>query len=460
MLLKRHMLFILAAATLLAACGRTATVTQIDIIPEPVFMVQKEGSYTLDRSVAIAVSGLGQNSPTAKYILNSLRHAHFRPSLVSRTDESDLELIINDTLNPELGEEGYLLEVRPTGLRLSANTETGLFYAYQTFIQIIPTDVLEHTYSSITLPVCTILDHPRFRWRGLQLGADRQVFPVKAVKRCLDLMANYKMNRLWWTSDTTALQPYDSTARRYSDEEVSEVVAYAAALGIEVVTDSTLQQSPLNCHLSANQKEAFEAARAGMQVVMCPDEYCRLDCYQADKRYQPTASEGLITLAKAYQFDPAPQGTNKYVEQSIEGGQSTLRTAHIASVSEAEYMLLPRLLAISESLWSPREAKNWSRFRKKVELQKVRLEAKGYNFCEGSFTPLFRATRVDEATTNIAIETEVPSTYIFYTTDNSTPTRRSQVYLGPINLKRGTHIKIQPVYKDKERDSVYEFIIK
>ena len=460
MLLKRHMLFILVAATLLAACGRTATVTQIDIIPEPVFMVQKEGNYTLDRSVAIAVSGLGQNSPTAKYIMNSLRHAHLRPSLVSLSEESDMELIVNDTVNPELGEEGYLLEVRPTGLRLSANTETGLFYAYQTFVQMIPADVLEHTYSSITLPVCTILDYPRFPWRGLQLGVDRLVFPIKAVKRCLDLMANYKMNRLWWTSDTTALQPYDSTAHLYSDEEVAEVVAYAAALGIEVVTDSSLQMSTLNYNLSANPKEAFEAARAGMQVVMCPDEYCRLDVYQADPRYQPLATDGLITLSKAYQFDPAPQGTNKYVAESIVGGQCLLPATVAEGAADAEYMLLPRLLAVGECLWSPREVKNWSRFRKKVELQKVRLHSKGYNFCEGSFTPLFRATRVDDATMNIASETEVPNTYIFYTTDSTTPTRNSKVYLGPINLRRGTHIKIQPVYKDRERDSVYEFVIK
>ena len=123
-------------------------------------------------------------------------------------------------------------------------------------------------------------------------------------------------------------------------------------------------------------------------------------------------------------------------------------------------MLLPRLLAISESLWSPRDAKNWNHFRKKVELQKRRLDSKGYSYCEGSFTPLFRVTRVDDHTMNIAIETEVPSTYIFYTTDSTTPTRHSQVYLGPINLRRGTHIKIQPVYKDTERDSVYECVIK
>lgn len=484
MTFKRYFLPI-AMAVLLTACGRTVTITQIDIIPEPVFQVQKEGSYTLNRNVAVAVSGLGQNSPTAKYIMNSLRHAHLRPSLVAWSEESDIELIVNDTMNPELGDEGYLLEVRQTGIRLSANTETGLFYAYQSFTQMIPADVLERTYSSIILPECTILDYPRFAWRGVYLEANRQLFPVKTIKKYLDLMANYKLNRFHWElPDSTALTAMDGNIdsveneqesnNYYSSEEIDEVIAYAASLGIKVVpgdgtailwdngTETSLiprkegEVVAARNSLQAGQK----AARAGNRVVMCPDEYCRLDYYQADRRYQPLASDGLITLAKAYQFDPAPQGTNKYVEQCILGGQCNLWAEHIETSTQAEYMLLPRLLAMSECLWSPKEVKNWSHFRKKVELQKIRLNCKGYTYCEGSFTPLFSATRVDDHSMNIAIETEVPSTYIFYTTDGSTPTRRSSIYLGPINLKRGTHIKIQPVYKDQERDSVYEFIIK
>ena len=207
-------------------------------------------------------------------------------------------------------------------------------------------------------------------------------------------------------------------------------------------------------------KPGMEAARAGRHVIMCPTEYCYLDYYQADARYQPAAIGGLITLRKAYDFDPAPMGTNLHIEANILGGQCNLWTEFINTPRHAEYMLLPRMLAISECLWSPRDKKDWNRFRRKVEEQKDRLSIKGYNYCEGSFTPQFTARRVDDNTTNIAISTEVPNTYIFYTTDLSTPTRESAIYLGPINLSRGTHIKILPVYKDIERDSVYEFVIK
>ena len=153
-------------------------------------------------------------------------------------------------------------------------------------------------------------------------------------------------------------------------------------------------------------------------------------------------------------------GTNRHTAANVAGGQCRLLTDCVDDLGQAEYMLLPRMLAVAECLWSPADKLNWSHFRKKVELQKERLHAKGYNYCEGSFTPLFKATRVDDQTMNISIETEVPNTYIFYSLDSLAPTRQSNIYIGPINLQRGTHIKILPVYKDIARDSVYEFVIK
>ncbi len=620
--MRRHRLTLLVAAWVaavaVAACGRKVTVTELNIVPEPVFQMQKEGSYTLIRNVKIATSGLGQNSPTAKYILNSLRHARLHPSLVPLSEDYDLMLMVNDTVNPELGDEGYLLEVRENGVSLSANTETGLFYAYQTFVQMLPPDVVKKTYRSVTLPQCTILDYPRFEWRGAHLDVCRHFFPVKFIKKYIDVMAAYKLNRFHWhlsndhgwrlPSERYPLlnrvgswrvdrdnQPWGKAdppgegeratyGGYYTAEEIAEVVEYAAARGITVVpeveipghcsailasypslgctgesvaipigpywpatailcagNDSTLafindildevaalfpspyihiggdealynhwrecpkcRQRKTSNHLAdeqqlqgwlmrqaadhlrslgkipmgwddivdcggmgsggvvtayRNQKEAEKAARAGYKVVQCPSELCYLDHYQADVRYQPAAVGGMTTLAQAYSYDPAPKGMNSHVAKNILGGQCNLWTEYVNTPAHAEYMLLPRMLAISEALWSQPERREWSRFRKKVEAQKDRLTAKGYNYCEGSFTPIFHVTRINDNTMNVSIETEVPNTYIFYTTDLSTPTRNSSIYLGPINLERGTHIKTLTVYNNVERDSVYEFII-
>ena len=452
---KKSNILILLSALLLTGCWRTVTVTEPDIVPEPMFMVQKEGAYALERQMALAVSGVGQNSPTVKYIMKSLRHAHMRPSLVALSEESDLLLRINDTVNPELGDEGYLLEVRSDGVTLSANTEVGLLYAYQTLIQMLPTDVLKTTYKAVVLPECTILDRPRFAWRGLHVNVSGSPMPVKSLKRVIDAMAAYKLNRLCidgsrWNADSLHWEV--DSLRAYTPSEAEELTAYAAGLGISVLWDSL----PTLAH---DQRSGLELALGGAEVVLEPIEHWDLSCYQADPRYQPQAHEGLITLGHAYRFDPVPPGTNRHTAANILGGQCRLLTDCVADLGQAEYMLLPRMLAVAENLWTSPDKRSWRNFRKKVENQKDRLAAKGYSFCEGSFTPLFNATRVDDRTMNVAIETEVPNTYIFYTTDLSTPTRTSSIYLGPINLQRGTHIKILPVYKDIERDSVYEYII-
>lgn len=445
--MKRKVLIVLVAL-LAAGCGRQVAVQQVDIIPEPVFMVQKEGTFTLHTNPKVSVLNVGQNSATVKYIMKSLRQQHLRPKLVAPSENYDIELVLYDTMNVELGNEGYLLEVRQTGIRLSANTETGLLYAYQTLAQILPQSSSDIIYSSITLPECTILDYPRYDWRGLLLNVSGRALKSKEMRRVVEAMAAYKMNSLsvdggHWTEDSL-LWAVDSLTS-YSKGEMNAFVEWASELGVKVMlsNDTVLQSDS-----------------AG--VVLKPDDCWALDCYQADMRYQPEANEGVQTLGKAYLAESFKRMVTEVAggSNAVAGGEARLLTDCIATQRETEYMLLPRLLAVSEVLWSPDDKRDWSRFRRKVEEHKMRLGQRGYNYCEGSFTPQFEARKVDGETMNIAIGTEVPNTYIFYTTDMSCPTRSSAIYIGPMNLKRGTHIKILPVYKDKERDSVYEFVIK
>ena len=139
--MRRTILLLFTAALLATGCGRKAVVRELNVVPEPVFMVQKEGSFTLHGNPKLSVARLGQNSATVKYIMKSLRHARLRPKLVPMSSNSDIELVLYDTVNPELGDEGYLLEVRSSGITLSANTERGIFYAYQTLVQMLPNDV-------------------------------------------------------------------------------------------------------------------------------------------------------------------------------------------------------------------------------------------------------------------------------------------------------------------------------
>ena len=146
-----YIILALALLLLTAGCGDTIVISDYSIIPEPVYMVQKGRTFTLSPSTKLCFENLGQNSPTAKYIANSLRHMHVRPAFIGTPHKDCITFAINDTINPELGEEGYLLQVLPDGIFVSANTEAGLFYAFQTFVQMLPEDILHQTYSRITI---------------------------------------------------------------------------------------------------------------------------------------------------------------------------------------------------------------------------------------------------------------------------------------------------------------------
>lgn len=258
-------------AGLMAACGKAGQVTEYSVIPEPAYMVQKGRTFSFTSRTKLYFENLGQNTSTAKYITSSLRHLHLRPSLAGHSHKNGITITLNDTLNPALGNEGYLLQVSPDEIRISANTETGLFYAFQTFVQMLPADIHSTHYNRILLPECTILDYPRFAWRGSCLDVARHFFTVKQIKRHLDLMASYKLNKFHWhlTDDqgwrleiekypqlcdfgawrvdrTNAPWGEAEPARQgeeptyggyYTKDDVAEIVQYAAQRNIEVIPE-------------------------------------------------------------------------------------------------------------------------------------------------------------------------------------------------------------------------------
>lgn len=601
---------------LAVGCSKTTNVNDLKIIPEPVSIEMTNQVFLLEDNISIAISGLGQNSSTVKYILNSLRHGHIQPNLVSHNEKSVMQLVVRDSLDLSLGNEGYRLQITPDDITLSANTEQGLFYAYQTFIQMLPSDILEETYSPIVLPTCTIVDYPRYAWRGLYFDVCSHYYSPLFIKKILDLMANYKMNRLVWHladdhawripstkypllntigswrvyrrnndwNDTLIPRQNDRATYGgfYSKQDIAEIVEYAASLGIDVIpaielpghcspilaaypqfscdngnypipsgaystttpilcagNDSTLvflndildeiadlfpskyvhigghetsmanwricykcHRRMMENHLNDNDQlfvwflrqaaqhlrerertplswdlpysaplvpgaivsaqglsSGVGAAQAGNKVIMCPPDYCLFSRYQANPDYQPTARDGITTLAHVYSFDPVPLSTPKRTALNIIGAQCVLSTEHFPTEDVVEYMLLPRLLAFSEALWSTGESKTWNRFRRNVEEQKIRLRAKNYRFCNGSFIPIVHTHKIDDNTFSVTVSTEVPNTYIFYTTDGTTPSRNSQVYVSPFQIAPNTTLKLLPVYHDQPQDSVYEYLL-
>ena len=133
-------------------------------------------------------------------------------------------------------------------------------------------------------------------------------------------------------------------------------------------------------------KGGIEAANANHNVIMSPNSHCYFDHYQAeDRTNEPIAIGGFLPVKKVYSFDPTPTELDESKHKFILGGQANLWTEYIGSEEYAEYMLLPRLTALSEALWSPKELKNWDDFKLRLSHFKNKYDEFGLNYAKHVF---------------------------------------------------------------------------
>ena len=145
---------------------------------------------------------------------------------------------------PKLGDdESYTLTVHTTGAELKAATDIGAMRGLETFLQLITAD-----NQGFGVPVLAIVDHPRFPWRGLSYDVSRHWMPIDVVKRNLDAMAAVKMNVLHLhltdnqgfrveSKQYPKLQAMGSDGHYYTQDQVREIVDYAADRGIRIIPE-------------------------------------------------------------------------------------------------------------------------------------------------------------------------------------------------------------------------------
>ncbi|WP_282126255.1 beta-N-acetylhexosaminidase [Marinifilum flexuosum] len=133
-------------------------------------------------------------------------------------------------------------------------------------------------------------------------------------------------------------------------------------------------------------KGGIEAANAEHNVIMSPNSHCYFDHYQAkDRTNEPIAIGGFLPVEKVYSFDPTPDELEASKHKYILGGQANLWTEYIGTEEYAEYMLLPRLTALSESLWSQKKMKNWDDFKVRLSTFRKKYDELGLNYAKHVF---------------------------------------------------------------------------
>ena len=446
-------------------------------------------------------------------------------SLPADTTQDDALYFLSRGARAESGKEGYSLEVTTRGCRIRANAAPGFFYAMQTVLQLLPAQIVAAKPAAGTawsMPCLTIVDQPRFVWRGAHLDVCRHFFPVDDVKKYIDMLAMYKLNTFHWhlTEDQgwrIEINKYPRLTEvgawrndgisgpyggYYTQEEVREVVAYAAERAITIVPEiempghssAALASYPwLGCtggpyrvqfswgifddvycagrdttfafledvltevmalfpgtfiHVGGDEcpktrwkncprcqariraeglasetelqswfarrierfldahgrrligwddileggivpratamawrgaEYGIAAARSGHDVVMTPTSHCYFDYYQGDPTTEPKAIGGIIPLEKVYALEPVSVLLTPEEAVHILGAQANLWTEFIPDPRYLEYMLLPRLCALSEVVWSPASLRDFDDFTRRMTSQYERFAAAGIN---------------------------------------------------------------------------------
>ncbi len=287
------------------------------IAPFPVSMEVQQGSFVISTDTWIMFESFATFSfePTlafkevfkkkSGYAINEPMNVVPRPDAV----KSIIKVIPSNLIH----KEGYELKVNPSGITITASTDQGVFYAFQTLRQIMRMDALADAKGvgrNWEIPAVEIRDYPQFAYRGLHLDVCRHFMPLDFIKKYIDLLAYYKMNRFHWHltddqgwrieikkypklqeiaawRDETLIGHYRETPDRYdgtrhggyyTQEEIRDVVAYASTRGVTIIPEIEMPGHALAA-LSAYPelgctRGPFKAATTWgvFDDVMCPNE--------------------------------------------------------------------------------------------------------------------------------------------------------------------------------------------
>jgi hexosaminidase len=267
------------------------------LIPRPTSIFQSTGNFAISQDTKIFPQKDNSEVASIANLLSSyLQEASGYEVAVGDTNNDQGAGNILLTLNgdSDLGDEGYELSVTTDSIILSAFCPAGLFYGIQTLQQFIPPHplaTLRHSLrsqgSALTLPAVSIRDTPRFEWRGAMLDVARHFFGVEDIKRYIDLISHYKMNRLHlhltddqgWRIEIKSwprLTEVGGTTQvggrgggYYTQEQYKEIVDYARSSYVTIVPEIDTPghtNAALASYAELNSSEEAPALYEGTKV--------------------------------------------------------------------------------------------------------------------------------------------------------------------------------------------------
>lgn len=194
-------------------------------------------------------------------------------------------------------------------------------------------------------------------------------------------------------------------------------------------------------------KGGIEAAKQGHSVIMTPTDHCYLDFYQGDPTVEPN-TYSMLRLQDCYKYQLIPDSVDASL---IMGGQGNLWTESVPHYRQVEYMIWPRALAISETLWTDARLRNWKFFVNRVEQQFERFDRSGVNYARSIYDPVIYPHWDKAHQLKIAMKTEVEGLSLFYTFDNTIPDIYSNMYTDTLSIPKNASMLRVAAYKGQEQ---------
>ncbi|MBJ6366914.1 beta-N-acetylhexosaminidase [Snuella sedimenti] len=215
---------------------------------------------------------------------------------------------------------------------------------------------------------------PLFPSKYVHIGGDE--CPKKNWERCPSCQARIKAEGL---HDEHELQSYFiQRMEKYLNSKGKQIIGWDEILEGGLAPNATVMSW-------RGTKGGIEAAKQHHDVIMTPGHSCYFDHYQSeDKANEPLAIGGKTTVADVYAYEPTPEELSAEEQKFILGAQGNVWTEYMATTDYVEYMILPRMSALSEVVWSDKDAKNWDDFNARLNIFVNRLEAMGLNYAKHS----------------------------------------------------------------------------
>lgn len=270
-----------------------------------------------------------------------------------------------------------------------------------------------------------------FPSRYIHLGGDEAT--KTNWKKCPLCQARIREEHL---ADEEALQGY--FMGRMSDYVRSKG---KEVMGWDELTNSKLPEDAIIFGWQGFGNAALKAAEQGHRFVMTPARVAYLIRYQGPQWFEPLTYFGNNTLKGLFDYEPVQEGWKPEYEKLLMGVQASMWTEFCNKPEDVFYLVFPRLAALAEIAWVPKNQKDWNVFLKGLDNYTAHLEQKDVVYARSMFNIQHRIVPDDNGALALTLECERPDVDIHYTLDGTEPTATSPRYTQALTLKENVTVK-------------------